>query len=360
MSKFFSSIKDTIKDSVNNPLLNEKGKLPFLEVIESFTSDPDLLMWKYEDDGLEIKNGAALTVRESQSVLFLHQGELGDVFGPGMHKLSTKNIPILTSLKSWKYGLESPFKCDIYFFNTRQFVNLKWGTPAPILLPDAQFGQVRVRAFGAYNIRIADGAKFFRQYAGTASQVLLSELQGKMRDFVAPAFSEALAQLGCKVVDVASNISALGNTVLPQLQPLFADLGLELLKFQITSVTLPEEVTKYYDTATSMNMLGDMERYKQFNIANAMGQAGQGGSSFGGALQDGAAMGIMMGTMQQMQQQQQQQQMQQPQQAAPANQTPPPADDLTAKLTKLKSLFEAGLLNEAEYNNKKAELLSQL
>lgn len=325
--------------------------IPFVEVIDSITPDPNYLMWKYEDAGLEIKNGAALTVRESQHVMLLDSGKLADIFPPGLHKLSTENIPILTNLRNWKRGFNSPYKIDIYYFNTHQFINLKWGTPAPIIMPDAKFGQVRIKAFGAYNIRIADVAKFFRQYAGTSEVLTIFELERQLRDFIAPKFGEVLAQHGYSIMDVAGNITDLSNKVLPQLQPFFQELGLELLKFQITSVTLPDEVTKHYDTVTGMNMIGDMDKLQQFNVANAMGQQG---TAINSGTQAAAMMGAMMGQMNQMSQQVQQNQSPQPQ---TPNTTPD--EDIVVKLKKLKDLFDMGLLDEDEFKSKKAELLSK-
>ncbi|WP_029903942.1 SPFH domain-containing protein [Prevotella sp. 10(H)] len=318
----------------------------FIEVIESVTPNQDYLMWQYDGAGKEIKNGAALTVRESQHVLLLDRGQLADVFPPGLHKLSTENIPILTNLRNWHHGFNSPFMVDVYYFNTHQFVNLKWGTPAPIIMPDAKFGQVRIKAFGAYNIRICDVVRFFRQYAGTTDTITIYELERQMRDFIAPKFGEVLANHGYSIMDVAGNITELSNKVLPQLQPFFNELGLELLKFQITSVTLPEEVTKHYDTVTSMNMVGDMNKFQQFNTAQAIGQQG---TAMNEGTQAAAMMGAMMGQMNQMMQQQQSNQ-----QAAPAE------EDIVAKLKKLKDMFDMGLLDEDEFKAKKAELLSKL
>lgn len=323
-------------------------EIPFIEVIESITPNPNYLMWKFEDAGKEIKNGAALTVRESQHVMLLNKGQLADIFGPGLHKLSTENIPLLTNLKNWHHGFNSPFKVDVYYFNTHQFLNLRWGTPAPIIMPDAQFGQVRIKAFGAYNIRITDVGKFFSEYAGTSEILTIHELERQLRDFIAPKFGEVLAQHGYSIMDVAGNITELSNRVLPQLQPFFFDLGLELLKFQITSVTLPEEVTKHYDRVTSMNMIGDMNKFQQFNTANAIGQQG---TAMNDGTQAAAMMGAMMGQMNQMTQQAQNQQQAPPQSAE---------DDIMGKLKKLKDLYDAGLLDEDEFKAKKAELLSKL
>lgn len=314
-------------------------KLPFIEIIEAATPDPNLLMWKYADEDKEIKNGAKLTVRESQHAMLLNEGQLADVFAPGLHTLSTENIPILSRLKGWKYGFESPFKADVYFFNTHQFINNKWGTPAPILMRDPQFGQVRVRAFGSFDVRIGDVGTFFKQYAGSYKQLTIFELQAQLRDFIAPAFGEILAKENISVIDVAGNISGLGKKIEPFIKPYFAQLGIELLQFVVTSVTLPEEVTAHYDKITNMNMVTDMDRFTQFNTANAISQKGT-------AMNDGTNNALMMGVM-----------MNQMKAAAKEEK---PADDIAAKLQKLKLLFENGLIDESDYKEKKASLLSQL
>jgi membrane protease subunit (stomatin/prohibitin family) len=315
-------------------------QLPFLEIIEATTPDPNLLMWQFADRDKEIKNGAKLTVRESQQVLFLNEGQLADVFGPGLHKLSSENIPLLSRLKGWKYGFESPFKADIYFFNTHQFINNKWGTPAPVLMSDPQFGNIRIKAFGSFDIRIADVATFFRQYAGTFRQLSIFELQQQLRDFIAPKFGEVLANENITVTDVAGNITQLGKKVEPYLRPYFLQLGIELTQFVITSVSLPEEVTAHYDKITNMNMVNDMDKFTRFNTANAIGEKG---TALNDAAQQGLALSMMM------------QQMQQASGNAAA-----PKDEITARLQQLKSLFDAGLIDEAEYKNKKAELINQL
>jgi membrane protease subunit (stomatin/prohibitin family) len=313
-------------------------QLPFIEIIQSVTPHPDMLMWKFADGDQEIKNGAMLTVRESQAALFLNEGRLGDVFTAGQYKLETENIPVLTRLKGWKYGFKSPFKADVYFFNTHQFINLKWGTPAPVLMRDKQFGQVRVRAFGSFNLRITDVGKFFKEYAGTYPQLTVVQLEWELRDFIAPKFAEVLAQAGIAVIDVAGNLSALNGKIQPLIQPYFAELGLEVTNFTIAGATLPEEVLKHYDTVTGMNMVDDMNKFTQFNTANAIGNDN---SALNDAARQAVALGMIM-------------QHQQPQPATP------PADDVTSRLKKLKLLFEEGLINEAEYAAKKEELLKLL
>ncbi|MFR0677988.1 SPFH domain-containing protein [Dysgonomonas mossii] len=313
-------------------------KIPYIEIIESLTPDPNLLMWKFQDAGQEIKNGAALTVRESQHVMILNEGQLGDIFSPGMYNLTTENIPIITSLKSWKYGFNSPFKVDIYFFNMHQFINLKWGTPMPIIMPDSQFGQVRVRAFGTYNIQISDVAKFFRQYAGTYHQLTVFELERQLRDFIAPAFGEILVKNGYSIIDVAGNITELSNKIRPLIQPLFDELGLALTKFQVSSVTLPDDVLKHYDIVTNMNMIGDIDRFQKFNTASAIIQQD---TAVNEGTKTAAMLGAIMGQMNQ-------------------NQNTQENNNIAAKLKKLKDLFDAELIDEDEFKAKKAELLNQL
>lgn len=316
--------------------------LPFIEIIEATTPDPNLLMWKFVDEDKEIKNGAQLTVRESQQVMLLNEGQLADVFQPGRHLLSTANVPLLSRLKGWKYGFESPFKADIYFFNTHQFINNKWGTPAPILMNDPQFGQVRIRAFGSFDIRIADAGTFFRQYAGTYKQLTIFELHLQLRDFIAPKFGEVLANENIPVTEVAGNITQLSKKIEPLLKPYFLQLGIELTQFVITNVTLPDEVLAHYDKMTSMNMVQDMNKFQQFNMANAIGTQGTGMNE--GAVQ-GAMMATMIGAMQNMQQ---------------IQTIAAPQEDITSKLQKLKALFDNGLIDEGEYKAKKAELIEKL
>lgn len=312
----------------------------FLEIIEAISPDPNLLMWKFPHEDQEIKNGAKLTVRESQHAMLLSEGQFADIFGPGLHELKTENVPVLSRLKGWEYGFESPFKADIYYFNTHQFINLKWGTPAPIIMADPKFGQVRVRAFGAYNIRIENVETFFRQYAGTYVQLTIFELERQLRDFIAPKFGEVLAQHGYSIMDVAGNISSLSERVQPQLQPFFAELGLELTKFQISSVTLPDAVTEHYDTVTNMNMVADMDRYQQFNTAKAVGQEG---TALNAGTQQAAMVGAMMGQI-----------------AQQGAQTSSVDEDIMSKLKMLKEMFAAELIDEDEFKAKKAELLNKL
>ncbi|MGV4529639.1 SPFH domain-containing protein [Ornithobacterium rhinotracheale] len=322
-------------------------KLPFLEIIEWVAENPNLLMVKVCDNDKEIKNGAKLVVRESQKVMFLNEGTIADIFEPGTYSLKTENIPILSKLKGWKYGFESPFKADVYYFATTQFVNLKWGTPAPVIVRDSQFGQVRVKAFGSYNVRIKDVAKFFKEYAGTFPRLTIFELEYQLRDFIAPKFAEVLSNSGISILDLAGNLSDLSQKITPLIAPYFEDLGVEITQFTISSATLPSEVTKHYDEVTSMNMIGDMDKFAKFQAAKALGRDG---SPMQTGMQQGAAMGAMMGAMQQAQSNGQN----------TNNQTSSSADDLASRLQKLKTLFDSGLIDEEEFKAKKAEIIASL
>lgn len=332
-------------------ICNQKGcemDIPFIEIIEWVTSNPNLLMWKFPDIDKEIKNGAQLNVRESQHALFINEGQIADVLGPGLHRLSTENIPILSKLKGWKYGFESPFKADVYFFSTHQFVNLRWGTPAPIMMRDLQFGQVRVRAFGSFNIRINNVAVFFKQYAGSFHQLTLSELEVQLRDFIAPIFGEVLAKANISVLDIASNITELGDRITPLLKPYFDELGLDLTKFQIVNVTLPPEVNEHYDKITNMNMVTDMERFKQFSLANAVGQQGTAANA---GTQNAILMAAMTHPIRTT--------------VSPTAGEAPPSpksstEEIQAKLRQLKALFDEELIDESDYKAKRAELLARL
>jgi membrane protease subunit (stomatin/prohibitin family) len=316
--------------------------LPFVEIIDWVEHDPNLLMWKFPSRDAEIKNGAKLIVRETEKAVLLSEGKLADVFDAGTHTLSTGNIPLLSKLKGWKYGFQGPFKADVYFLSVKQFVNLKWGTPAPIMMPDSQFGQVRVRAFGSYNVRISDPAKFFREYAGTYPLLSIIELQAQLRDYIAPRFGEVLSEAKVQVLEIAGNLNALNTKIRPLIQPYFEVFGIEVTEFAVTSVTLPEDVTKHFDNVTNMNMVGDMDAYLKFNQATAVGKTG---TALNDATQQGAAMALMMGAMNA-----------QKQENKPAEKT----DDLEARLKQLKSLHDNGLIDAEEYKAKKAELLAKL
>ena len=317
------------------------SRLPFLEIIEWEAHDPKLLMWKFPDNDREIKNGAKLIVRDSQQAILMSEGQLAGVFSAGTHTLSTQNIPLLTRLKGWKYGFESPFKIDVYFFSVKQFVNLKWGTPSPVILRDPQFGQVRLKAFGTYNVRITDASQFFKEYIGNRAWLTADEFEKKLRDFIAPKFGEALALSHVATLDISQNLSALNASMRPLIQPYFDDFGVEMTQFTVTAVNLPEEVTSYYDKVTGMNMVHNLETFQKFNTAIATSQEN---SQINQGAQQGVAMGILMSEMNK----------------TSASTTSTGEDTLAERLQKLKSLFDNGLIDESEYKAKKANILSEL
>jgi len=326
-----------------------RGEL--IEVIDWVETDKDVMLWKFPDKDANIKNGAKLTVRESQQAFFLDEGRFADIFVPGMHTLVTDNLPVLTSLRSWKHGFDSPFKADVYFASTKQFTNLKWGTPNPIILRDPEFKQVRVKAFGVYFIKISDVKKFFTEFAGTKSIVRVEEVVTSMRDIIAPKFAEALAESGVSVMDMVSNYSELGEKILPLLRDEFEPFGIELTKFQITSTTLPKEVEEFYDKMTNMNMVDDMNKFTKFQTAQAIEKAAENPSG-GGSEGIGMGMGFGMAKM-----------MMNDMPSGNSNQPSEPVqskEDVLKLLKELGGLKEAGILTDEEFNEKKKELLKKL
>ncbi|WP_353197392.1 SPFH domain-containing protein, partial [Parapedobacter defluvii] len=325
-------------------------------IIEWVEHQPNLMMWKIPDGDKEIKNGAKLVVRESQAAMLMNEGQVADIFPAGTHTLRTENIPLLSRLKGWKYGFESPFKADVYFFSIKQFVNLKWGTPAPVIMRDPQFGQVRIRAFGTYNVRITEPATFFKEYAGTFPQLTSAEFEHQLRDFIAPKFGEALALSNISVLDIASNLSALNSRIQPLIKPYFDDFGVEITTFTVTNANLPDEVTQYYDKVTGMNMAGNLDNFQKFNTAIATSNDS---NPVQGGVQQGVAMGMLFNQLGQTQA---------PPQPTPAATPSPPAassaqndvETVASRLKALKALFEDNLIDEAEYKAKKAALIELL
>ena len=246
-----------------------KGQL--LEIIEWNDDSRDTLSFRFPDNDKEIKRGAQLIVRESQTVQFVYLGEFGDTFGPGKHTLTTDNIPILTTLKSWKYGFESPFKADIYFLNTRIFTGNKWGMSNPVMMRDSDFGIVRARAFGTFDFRIIEPKLFLQEVAGTDHQFRLDEFADTMRSRIVSVFSEALASANVPVLDVAQRYSELGESLLPLINPVVgAKYGLEMTSFIVENVSLPPEVEQAIDKRSSMSAIGNLNDYVKFQMAQGM------------------------------------------------------------------------------------------
>ena len=267
-------------------------KTQFLEIIQWEDDSRDTLSWRYPDQDKEIKRGAQLIVRESQTAQFIYLGEFGDTFGPGKHTLSTDNIPILSTLKGWKYGLESPFKADVYFVNTRLFTGIKWGTQNPLMLRDPDFGIVRVRAFGTYEFKIVDVKTFLREVAGTDAHFRLDEFQDTMRSRLVSAFTDALGTSKVPVLDLATRYTELGDALLPVLNPiLIQKYGLQLGSFIVENVSVPPEVEQAIDKRSSMAAIGNLNDYVKLKMAEGIGK-GEGGGIAGQAAQ--LAMGFAM------------------------------------------------------------------
>src|SRR5499427_6480465 len=267
----------------------------FIEIIEWNDDSRDTLSYRFPDDDKEIKNGAQLIVRESQAVQFVYIGQFGDLFGPGKYTLTTDNIPVLTRLKGWKYGFESPFKADVYYVVTRAFTGNKWGTSNPVMMRDADFGIVRLRAFGTYDFRVVDAPKFLKEVAGTDQHFRLDEFSDVMRSRIVSVFSEALATSKVPALDLATRYSELGNALLPLINPALAEkYGLEMPTFVIENVSVPPEVEQSIDKRSSMAAVGNLNDYVKFQMAQGLEK---GGSGVGGI---GAEMAVGMGIANQM------------------------------------------------------------
>jgi excisionase family DNA binding protein len=252
-----------------------KGEL--LEIIEWTDDSRDALSWRFPDDDKAIKRGAQLIVRESQVAQFVYLGEFGDTFGPGKHTLVTDNIPVLTRLKSWKYGLESPFKADVYFLNTRLFTGNKWGTSNPIMMRDEDLGIVRARAFGIYDFRIVEPRLFLREVAGSDRDFRLDEFADTMRSRVVSVFGEALATSRVPVFDIATRHSELGDALLPLINPVMrAKYGLEIASFVVENVSVPPEVEQAIDKRSSITAVGNLNDYVKFQVGKGL-ESGAGG-----------------------------------------------------------------------------------
>ena len=255
-------------------------KTQVLEIIEWNDDSRDTLSWRFPDEDKAIKRGAQLIVRESQVAQFVYLGAFGDTFGPGKHTLVTENIPILTKLKSWKYGFESPFKADVYYVVTRLFTGNKWGTSNPIMIRDEDLGIVRARAFGTYDFKIVDPRLFLKEVAGTDHHFRLDEFADTMRSRVISVFSEALAQAKVPIFDVATRYSELGQSLLPIVNAMTqAKYGLEITTFVVENISVPPEVEKAIDQRSSMSAVGNLNDYVKFQMAQNLGSAQGGGTA---------------------------------------------------------------------------------
>ncbi len=268
----------------------------FIDVIHWVDDTRDTMVWRFDRQGHEIKYGAKLTVREGQAAVFVHEGQLADVFGPGLYMLETNNMPILTSLQHWDHGFQSPFKSEIYFVNTTRFNDQKWGTKNPIMARDPEFGPVRLRAFGTYSMRVSEPAKFMTEIVGTDGEFTADEISFQIRNVILQEVSQILAGSRIPVLDMAANTADLGKLITTAIAPKIAAYGLTLPEFYIENISLPEEVEKVLDKRTSMGIVGDLNSYMQFNAAEGMTQPG---GAMGAAMGAGVGAGIGLGMAQQ-------------------------------------------------------------
>jgi membrane protease subunit (stomatin/prohibitin family) len=263
-----------------------KGEL--VDIIEWLDDSRDTIVWRFPRYENEIKMGAKLVVRESQTAVFVNEGQIADVFTPGTHTLTTQNMPILSTLKGWKYGFESPWKAEVYFVNTRQFTDMKWGTQNPVIVRDPEFGAVRLRAFGAFAMRVVDPARLLRELVGTDPQFRTEEVQEYLRQLVVSHLGSALATANVPLLDLAAKQLTIGNTLAAVLSDELATVGVSIPKFIIENISVPPEVEQALDKRTSIGVVGNLDNYTKFQAANAMEDAannqGGAGEAFGFGL----------------------------------------------------------------------------
>ena len=269
----------------------------FIDVISWLDETRDTMVWRFERRGQAIKYGAMLTVREGQTAVFVHEGQLADIFPPGLYQLETNNMPILTTLQHWDHGFQSPFKSEIYFISTVRFTDQKWGTRNPIMARDPEFGPVRLRAFGSYAMRVSDPGKFLKEIVGTDGEFTTDEVSNQIRNVIVQAASRVLAGSSIPVLDMASNTEQLGQIIARAIAPVVEAYGLEIPEFYVENISLPAEVEQALDKRTSMGLVGDLDKYMKFSAAEAMGTAESGAGS---AIASGAGLAMGLGLAQSM------------------------------------------------------------
>ncbi len=271
-----------------------KGQL--VDVIEWSDPTRNTIVHKYDMGGKEIMMGAQLTVRESQAAIFVNEGQIADIFESGRYELKTSNMPIMTALKAWKFGFNSPFKADVYFINTRQFLDCKWGTANPVMMRDSEFGVIRLRAFGNYAFRVTDPKALLLECFGTAKTYTVQDLEGQIKRTVVSSLSDAIAESKIPALDIAANYDELSQYVTAAVNPKIANLGIQLTAFVIENVSLPEEVEKAMDRRTSMGVVGDLNKYTQYQAAEAMRESVNNPGGAAGATV-GMGAGLAMGQL---------------------------------------------------------------
>ncbi len=271
----------------------DKLRGEFIDIIEWTDASNDTMVFRFERYGNEIKHGARLTVRESQAAVFVNEGRIADVFPPGMYALETANLPILSTLQGWAHGFQSPFKAEVYFVNTKLFTDLKWGTKNPIMLRDAEFGPLRLRAFGTYVIRVTDPAQLIREITGTDGHFTTDEISDQLRDLLVARFANVLATCNIPALDLSAHYTALSTVAIKAIAPEFAQYGIQLSACYIENISFPPEVEEALDRRTSMGVVGNLQAYTQYQAADALTDAAQNpNGAAGGGM--GIAMGMAM------------------------------------------------------------------
>jgi len=333
-------------------------KKQFIDVLQWNEDTDGVLAWRYPMQDFEIQYGGMLTVRESQVAVFVNEGKIADVFGPGLHKLTTQTLPVLTNLRNWDKLFQSPFKSDVYFFSTRIQTGRKWGTPQAITLRDTDFGMVRLRAFGMYSYAIADARKFFTEISGTRAVYTRDEVEEQLRGILLSTMATSLGTGSKPFLDLAANQTLMAAAVRSDLQTAFERYGLALDVFNVTSINLPEDLQEALDKRIAIGMSGDLNKFTQYQVANAIPLAAQnegGMAGVGASLSAGVVLGQTMarglagaGT----------------EPTGPASSGSPSAtpagDDAEARLVKLKGLLDKGLISAADFDSAKAEVLRKL
>lgn len=334
----------------------------FIDILQWNEDGDGVLAWRHPMQDFEIQYGASLTVRESQMAVFVNEGKVADVFGPGMYKLTTQTLPVLTYLKNWDKLFESPFKSDVIFFSTRLQLGRRWGTAQPVTLRDSEFGMVRLRAFGVYSYQITDPAKFYREISGTRDVYTVDDLEMQLRNMVVAAMTTALGGSKVPFLDIAGNQGLMSQSIAEQLGPVFDRYGVKLDNFTVENVSLPEELQKALDTRISMGMAGDLGKFTQYQTATSIPLAAQnegGIAGIGAGLAAGAALGQTMAAG-----------------LGVAHGQPAPGAaagaaaaggaaagagaDPVQRLQQLKDLLDKGLITPADYDTAKAEVLKKL
>lgn len=327
----------------------------FVDILQWLEEGDGVLAWRFPMQDMEIQYGGSLTVRDSQVAIFVNEGRVADVFGPGMYKLETRTLPVLTALQHWDKGFESPFKSDVVFISTRLQLGRRWGTAQPVTIRDSEFGMVRVRAHGVYSYKVADPALFYKEIAGTRGEYTVEDLEAQLRNLVVANMADALGNGGVPFIDLAANQAAMSQLMQERLGPVFQRYGVALENFALESVSLPEELQQALDKRIAVGMSGDLDKFTRYQAATAIPLAAQnegGIAGIGAGLAAGASIAQAMsqslaGTAT-------------PAAAAPAASASGNAEDPVARLQQLKKMLELDLITAQDYEAAKADILRNL